>query len=183
MIGMGALVERPEVHTGDGQDAAVNRSQARQQPVGDELAGQRLDRVLSRLLPQVPRTRIFRLIRKGEVRVNGKRASPEQRLLAADVVRIPPVRAESESAAAAARGEPPRVPTTLQETVTRSIIYEDERLLVVNKPAGIAVHGGSGLNFGVIEALRAARPREELELAHRLDRDTSGCLLVSRKSS
>ncbi len=186
MIGMEGLVERPGSQMEgqiDGQPAAADRSQARQQPVGDELAGQRLDRALSTLLPQVPRTRIFRLIRKGEVRVNGKRASPEQRLLAGDVLRIPPLRAESASDAAAARGEPPRAPASLQEMVTRAILYEDERLLVINKPAGIAVHGGSGLSFGVIEALRGARPHEELELAHRLDRDTSGCLLVARKSS
>lgn len=185
MIGMKGPVARPESHISrplERQDV-MSRSQARQQPVGDELAGQRLDRALGKLLPHVPRTRIFRLIRKGEVRVNGKRASADQRLLAADVLRIPPLRAESASAEAAARGEPPRVPATLQEAVTRAIIYQDERLLVVNKPAGIAVHGGSGLSFGVIEALRAARPHEQLELAHRLDRDTSGCLLVARKSS
>jgi 23S rRNA pseudouridine955/2504/2580 synthase len=162
---------------------AAARSQARQQLVGPEEAGQRLDKVLGRWLPEVPLTRIFRLIRKGEVRVNGGRASPEQRLAAGDRVRVPPVKAQSESAQVReVTGHSP-VPQRLLERVRAAIIHEDDRLLVLDKPAGIAVHGGSGLDFGVIEALRALRPDETLELAHRLDRDTSGLLLVARKRS
>jgi len=165
-----------------------SRSRAQQVPVGEEQAGQRLDKVLAVLLPQVPRTRLFRLIRKGEVRVNGKRAGPEQRLLAGDIVRVPPVRLEAVTGAAVdgTGGESPtpaapRVPRHLIEQLEKAVLYQDERLLVLDKPSGIAVHGGSGLSFGVIELLRASRPEETLELAHRLDRDTSGCLLVARK--
>ena len=108
------------------------------------------------------------------VRVNGRRAGPEQRLADGDSVRLPPVR-ESDPEAAKS------VPATLIQAVERAVIHEDERLLVLDKPAGLAVHGGSGLSFGVIEALRASRPSETLELAHRLDRDTSGCLIVARR--
>ena len=145
--------------------------------VAEEEAGLRLDRFLGQRLSGVPRTRIFRIIRKGEVRVNGHRAGPEARLVARDRIRVPPLRLE-------AAGEPPRSargPSAhLIETVQRAIIGEDARLLVLDKPAGIAVHGGSGIDFGIIEALRALRPGEPLELVHRLDRDTSGCLLVAR---
>jgi 23S rRNA pseudouridine955/2504/2580 synthase len=137
---------------------------------------QRLDKVLGRYLPGVPRSRIFRLIRRGEVRVNGHRARPEQRLAAGDSLRLPPVREVAPDA-------PRRVPTGMIEAIEHAVIHEDERLLVLDKPAGIAVHGGSGLSFGVIEALRASRPQQTLELAHRLDRDTSGLLLVSKRSS
>ncbi len=157
------------------------RSAVQQHLVAEDGAGQRLDKVLAKLLPGVPRTRIFRLIRKGEVRVNGKRTSPEQRLAAGDKLRVPPVHERSETAQVVATGGTPRVPPALIARVNASIVHEDERLLVLDKPSGLAVHGGSGLTYGVIEALRAARPHETLELAHRLDRDTSGILLVSRK--
>ena len=157
------------------------RSAVQQHVVAEEGGGQRLDKVLAQLLPAVPRTRIFRLIRKGEVRVNGKRASPEQRLLAGDRVRVPPVHERSETAQVVATGGVARVPPALMARVTAAIVHEDERLLVLDKPSGLAVHGGSGLTYGVIEALRAARPTETLELAHRLDRDTSGILMVTRK--
>lgn len=151
----------------------------RQIEVDAEGAGSRLDQFLMRLLPRVPRSRIFRLVRKGEVRVNGHRAGPNQRLQEHDKVRVPPVRIEAEPAP----GEPARVPARVLELVRAAIISEDERLLVLDKPSGVAVHGGSGLSFGVIEALRALRPKESLELVHRLDRETSGCLLVARKRS
>jgi 23S rRNA pseudouridine955/2504/2580 synthase len=154
------------------------KSAVRHVVAGAEESGQRLDKALGRLLPGVPRSRVFRLIRRGEVRVNGRRATPEQRLVAGDDVRLPPVRPPEAEAAA-----PRRVPDSLMAAVERAVIHEDERLLVLDKPAGVAVHGGSGLSFGVIEALRAARPRETLELAHRLDRDTSGILLVARRGS
>lgn len=144
--------------------------------VDSEYAGQRLDQFLMKLLPSVPRSRIYRIVRKGEVRVNGGRTSPEQRLQAGDKVRVPPVRVEPESA-------PRRAPASILERIRAAVVKEDERLIVLDKPAGIAVHGGSGLSHGVIEALRALRPEESLELVHRLDRDTSGCLLVARKRS
>lgn len=157
------------------------RSAVRQLEVADEEAGQRLDKALARLLPGVPLTRIFRLIRKGEVRVNGKRARPEQRLAAGDRLRVPPVHERSASAEERSTGATPRVPAELIARVSSAIVHEDERVLALDKPAGLAVHGGSGLSFGIIEALRAARPQESLELAHRLDRDTSGILLVARR--
>jgi 23S rRNA pseudouridine955/2504/2580 synthase len=144
--------------------------------VDAESQGQRLDKALGRLLEGVPRTRLFRLIRRGEVRVNGRRASPEQRLESGDVLRLPPVREALPDA-------PRRAPAAMVAAVEAAIIHEDERILVLDKPSGIAVHGGSGLSFGIIEALRASRPAETLELAHRLDRDTSGILLVARRSS
>jgi 23S rRNA pseudouridine955/2504/2580 synthase len=152
------------------------RSQVRHVEVDAQTQGQRLDKVLSRLLAGVPRSRIFRLIRRGEVRVNGRRASPEQRLVAGDAVRLPPVREGLPAA-------PKRVPRGLIESIERGVIHEDERLLVLDKPSGMAVHGGSGMSFGVIEALRASRPEQTLELAHRLDRDTSGVLLVAKRHS
>lgn len=170
----------PYTRAGDapqgGLGPAGARGAARHVLVDEAAAGQRLDRELTRLLPDVPRSRIFRLIRRGEVRVNGRRARPEQRLEPGDDVRVPPVRAGDPQA-------PARVSRDQVERVRRAIIFEDPRLIVVDKPAGLAVHGGSGVSAGVIEALRAARPGEELELVHRLDRDTSGCLLVARRRS
>jgi len=156
---------------------AADRTPVRNTVIGPEDAGTRLDKVLARLLPGVPRTRIFRLLRRGEVRLNGHRASGEVRVAAGDLVRVPPVRIEAPPAQPAT----PRVATRLAQQLQAAIVHEDSRLLVVNKPAGVAVHGGSGVSAGVIEALRAARPDETLELVHRLDRDTSGCLLVARK--
>jgi 23S rRNA pseudouridine955/2504/2580 synthase len=151
-----------------------NPPKVQQVAVGERGDGQRLDNFLGRILVDVPRSHLFRVIRKGEVRVNGKRAKPETRLQASDIVRVPPVRV-------GAAAPPRRAPTGMVQDVVKAIIHEDARLLVINKPAGVAVHGGSGVSFGVIEALRAARPNEELELCHRLDRDTSGILLISRK--
>lgn len=163
--------------TGPDEHAAPGRREAvRHVDVPGDDAGQRLDNFLMRHLKNVPRSRVYRLLRKGEVRVNGKRSKPEYRVAAGDRVRIPPVRLESEP-------RPARVPEGLIRTVSAAIVHEDADLLVINKPAGLAVHGGSGLAFGVIEALRAARPDEPLELAHRLDRETSGCLLVARRRS
>jgi 23S rRNA pseudouridine955/2504/2580 synthase len=148
---------------------------ARRVRAGSGSEGQRLDNFLLRELAGLPRSRVYRLLRKGEVRVNGKRKQADYRLAADDEVRLPPVRAEAPSA-----NGPRRVPDALLETVRRAIVHEDSRLLVLAKPAGLAVHGGSGLAFGAIEALRALRPEEPLELVHRLDRETSGCLLVAR---
>jgi 23S rRNA pseudouridine955/2504/2580 synthase len=143
---------------------------------GDD--GQRLDNFLVRVLKGVPRTHIYRLLRKGEVRVNSKRARPDQRVAAGDRVRIPPVR--QAAVAEGAAGRPPS--QSLQDLLTSAVVYEDNDLMVLNKPAGIAVHGGSGTSHGVIEALRAARPDlDELDLVHRLDRETSGCLIVAKR--
>ncbi|HZF15661.1 MAG TPA: RluA family pseudouridine synthase [Steroidobacteraceae bacterium] len=144
----------------------------RHEEVAADCAGQRIDNYLLRILKTVPRSRIYRLLRKGEVRVGGRRVKPEHRLKAGDSVRIPPVRLESASQIA-----PPR---PMREQLRQAIVFEDKNLIALDKPAGIAVHGGSGLSLGVIEALRAERPREALELVHRLDRDTSGCLLIAR---
>jgi 23S rRNA pseudouridine955/2504/2580 synthase len=136
-------------------------------------AGQRIDNFLMRHFKTVPRSRVYRLLRKGEVRVNRKRVDAEYRIQEGDEVRLPPVRID-------AGEEPGRPSSSLLELLERAVIFQDRHLLVVDKPAGVAVHGGSGMSFGVIEALRASRPRETLELVHRLDRDTSGCLLIAR---
>jgi 23S rRNA pseudouridine955/2504/2580 synthase len=144
--------------------------------ISAEQAGQRIDNFLLRILKGVPKSRIYRLLRKGEVRVNRSRTRPEYRLQHGDQVRIPPVRVSAE------RESQPGEQALAR--VNDAIVYEDERLLVLNKPAGMAVHGGSGLSFGVIEALRALRPNAPfLELVHRLDRDTSGCLLIAKRRS
>ncbi|MEH6582157.1 MAG: 23S rRNA pseudouridine(955/2504/2580) synthase RluC [Halioglobus sp.] len=140
-----------------------------------DFAGQRLDNYLLRELKGVPKTRIYRALRKGEVRVNKGRVKADYRLQPGDVVRIPPVH-QAEKAA------PAVVPHYWADQIERSVLYEDKGLLVLNKPSGLAVHGGSGLNFGLIETLRQMRPQERyLELVHRLDRDTSGCILIARK--
>jgi 23S rRNA pseudouridine955/2504/2580 synthase len=139
-------------------------------------SGQRIDNFLMRHFKTVPRSRVYRLLRKGEVRVNRKRVDAEYRIQAGDEVRLPPVRIEADA-------QPGRPSSSLLELIERAVIFQDRHLLVIDKPAGVAVHGGSGMSFGVIEALRASRPRETLELVHRLDRDTSGCLLVARDRS
>src|SRR5579864_5716090 len=140
-----------------GQQAATRPQPVRHLTVTPEQAGQRLDNFMHKLLGGVPRSRIYRVIRKGEVRVNGHRAGPDTRLQADDKVRIPPIREQP-------RTEPGRAPASLQGTIRAAVVQETPDLLVLNKPAGIAVHGGSGVSFGVIEALRAVRPDETLEL-------------------
>jgi 23S rRNA pseudouridine955/2504/2580 synthase len=165
----------------DVESQPADRTPIRIEIIGAEDAGVRVDKVLARLLPGVPHTRIFRLLRRGEVRLNGKRTSGEVRVAEGDTLRVPPVRIEAP--AAVEEQVTSRVSTRIASQVQGAILHEDERLLVINKPAGIAVHGGSGISAGVIEALRAARPDETLELVHRLDRDTSGCLLIARKRS
>jgi 23S rRNA pseudouridine955/2504/2580 synthase len=155
------------------QDSQEIRTQVQHLTVGPEGAGQRLDNFIQKHLGDVPRSRVYRVIRKGEVRVNGRRAGPATRLKAEDRIRIPPVRVLPPSQIG-------RPAADLLVRIRSAIVHEDPRLLVLDKPAGIAVHGGSGVSSGVIEALRALRPEESLELVHRLDRDTSGCLLVAR---
>ena len=140
-------------------------------------AGQRIDNYLITRLKGAPKTLVYRILRKGEVRVNKGRIKPDYRLQTGDVVRIPPVRL-------AAPNEPALVGQGILNALEASILYEDKGLIVVNKPAGLAVHGGSGLNFGVIEAMRQLRPEcDQMELVHRLDRDTSGCLMIAKKRS
>lgn len=138
-----------------------------------EAAGQRVDNYLLGLLKGVPKSRIYQMVRRGEVRVNSGRVKPTYRLALGDKVRIPPVR---ESAA----GGPSVFGSRDLERLEAAVIFENDALLVLNKPAGMAVHGGSGISFGVIEGLRQLRPGARLELAHRLDRETSGCLLVAK---
>jgi 23S rRNA pseudouridine955/2504/2580 synthase len=145
--------------------------------VDGEYAGQRLDNFLLTRLKGVPKSVIYRVIRKGEVRVNKGRTKPEYKLQAGDQVRVPPL-------VVAAEKDQVSTKLSLVKNLESHILFEDNDLIVLNKPTGMAVHGGSGLQFGVIEALRALRPTAKfLELVHRLDRDTSGCLLIAKKRS
>jgi len=142
-----------------------------------EYTGQRLDNYLMRLLKGVPKSHVYRIIRSGEVRVNRGRAAASTRVNEGDSIRIPPVRVSVGS-------EVVKVSASLQDVLEAAICFEDQHLLVLNKPAGIAVHGGSGISLGVVESLRQLRPLvPHLELAHRLDRDTSGCLVLAKKRS
>lgn len=144
--------------------------------VPDDRAGQRLDNFLLGQLKGAPKSLIYKIVRSGQVRVNGGRAKPETRLEGGDEVRIPPVRlSEPESRGTPAKG--------LLAAMEASIVFEDARLLAISKPSGVASHGGSGISFGAIETLRALRPNQTLELVHRLDRDTSGLLVVAKKRS
>ena len=144
--------------------------------VDESKEGQRLDNFLSNQLKGLPKGRIYKMIRTGEVRINKGRCKPDSRVSAGDIVRIPPVDLAPTKEAIANRG--------IQMKLSDALLYEDEDVLVLNKPSGLAVHGGSGLSTGLIEQLRLARPNEKfLELVHRLDRETSGCLLVARRPS
>ena len=143
-----------------------------------DYAGQRLDNFLLRELKGAPKSLIYRILRKGEVRLNGGRVQPDRRLQTGDRLRIPPVRLGEPDA------RPLRPPPALAEQLRNAVLYEDREILVLDKPAGLAVHKGSGLDYGVIDLLRAMRPDEPfLELAHRLDRDTSGCLTLARTAA
>ncbi len=147
---------------------AAGRPQATWLEVGEESAAQRIDNFLLRHLKGVPKSHVYQVLRSGQVRVNSGRVKPDYRLQAGDKVRLPPVRVA--------------VRTNKARAAEFPIVFEDPALLVVDKPSGVAVHGGSGVSFGVIESLRAARPQAKLlELAHRLDRDTSGLLIVAKK--
>ncbi|WMN60222.1 23S rRNA pseudouridine(955/2504/2580) synthase RluC [Pseudoalteromonas xiamenensis] len=148
--------------------------------IDEDQAGQRIDNFLITFLKGVPKSAVYKILRKGEVRVNKKRIKPLYKLQLNDELRIPPIRvAEKEQ----------QVPDSIHRLdkvvqLQDNILYEDNYLMVLNKPSGLAVHGGSGLSFGLIEAIRALRPEERsLELVHRLDRDTSGCILISKKRS
>lgn len=145
--------------------------------ITEEHDDQRLDNFLITLLKGVPKSRIYRIVRKGEVRVNKGRVDVNYRLVAGDIVRIPPVRI-------AERAPESYVAQGLKELLLNGILFEDDAMLIINKPAGYAVHGGSGVNSGIIEGLRLMRPEARfLELVHRLDKDTSGCLLIAKKRS
>lgn len=139
-----------------------------------EREGQRVDNFLLGRLKGAPRSLIYRILRSGEVRLNGGRVKPATRLARGDILRVPPVRLSAPT-------EPAAPSAGLQRRLESAIVYEDEGLILIDKPAGLAVHGGSGLSLGLIEALRGLRPGQTLELVHRLDRDTSGCLLISKK--
>ena len=143
--------------------------------IDEESVGQRIDNYLLKILKGVPKSHVYRILRSGEIRVNRGRAKPDYRLKAGDELRLPPVRI----AATAQRAKPP-----VSAALERAVLFEDEFLLALDKPAGLAVHGGSGVSFGVIEQLRGQRPQARfLELVHRLDRDTSGVLLLAKKRS
>ncbi|MGC6325598.1 23S rRNA pseudouridine(955/2504/2580) synthase RluC [Pasteurella multocida] len=160
------------------KDEKVINQAVKMLTISEDEAGQRIDNYLLAKLKGVPKSLIYRILRKGEVRVNKGRIKPEYKLQANDIVRVPPVRVSEKEHAP--------ISTKLNKVsqLEKQILFEDECLLVLNKPSGIAVHGGSGLSFGVIEALRTLRPDARfLELVHRLDRDTSGILLVAKKRS
>lgn len=145
--------------------------------IDDDQAGQRLDNFLMARLKGVPKSKVYNIIRKGEVRVNKGRSKPDYKIALGDEIRIPPVRIAEKEALA----KPSNVMTKLLD---QAVIFENEGLLVINKPAGLAVHGGSGVSLGLIETLRQMRPDARyLELVHRLDRDTSGCIMIAKKRS
>lgn len=150
----------------------LSKASVTRRRIGEEAEGQRIDNYLLRVCKGVPKSHVYRILRSGEVRVNSKRVPPEYRLQSGDEVRVPPLRLGAEVKPAVPVGREYR------------IVHEDDGLLVVDKPAGMAVHGGSGVSFGVIEQLRRQRPQARfLELAHRLDRETSGLLLIAKKRS
>jgi 23S rRNA pseudouridine955/2504/2580 synthase len=164
-----------------GVNPAVPPPQAKTLKVDDDSAGQRLDNYLLRHLKGVPKTHVYRIIRSGEVRVNKGRAGPDDRVQAGDLVRLPPVRVSERVAEKAQDMATAALAAPARKFV---VLFEDEHLLAIDKPAGVAVHGGSGVSFGVIEQLRMARPQAPfLELVHRLDRETSGILLLAKKRS
>ncbi|MDH4074015.1 MAG: pseudouridine synthase, partial [Gammaproteobacteria bacterium] len=151
------------------------RAGVRRIRIDGEQAGQRVDNFLRRELPGVPKSRLYRVLRKGEVRVNGGRVRADYRLEEGDEVRLPPARVSAGPGAVA----PHRL-----AAIERSIIFEDKRVIVINKPSGVAAHGGSGVSHGAVELMRALRPDlRDLSLVHRLDRETSGCLVLAKRRS
>jgi len=161
--------------SGSKRRAGMRRARVRKLHIDAELAGQRIDNFLRRELSGLPKSRLYRMLRKGEVRVNGGRVRAEYRLQEGDEVRIPPARLSE--------GPPEAAPERLA-AIEEQVIFEDKRVLVINKPSGLAVHGGSGVSHGAIELLRAARPGlRDLSLVHRLDRETSGCLVLAKRRS
>jgi 23S rRNA pseudouridine955/2504/2580 synthase len=158
-----------------GKSIPATRPAVRKVRIDAEGAGQRVDNFLRKELPGVPKSRLYRLLRRGEVRINGGRVRADHRLQAGDEVRIPPARTREPGA------DPP---VASASRIADRVLFEDKRLLVIDKPSGVAVHGGSGISHGVIELLRFARPDlKDLSLVHRLDRETSGCLVLSKRRS
>jgi len=150
----------------------INKKSVSQITISDAQAGQRIDNFLVKHLKGVPKSHIYRLLRSGQVRINSGRKKPHYKLQPGDALRLPPVRiSESQDS---------QVPETVIQLLKKAIIFENEDIIALNKPSGIAVHKGSGLNFGVIEAFRQIDPEQPLELVHRLDRETSGCLLLAK---
>ena len=159
-----------------GDDSKVLATKVSYQNIDERAEGQRIDNFLLKLLKGVPKSKIYQIIRKGEVRINKRRCKPGTKLLCGDMVRIPPLKISEGSSDAG------KVPRRIKELLNDSILFEDDGLIVINKPHGIAVHGGSGVSHGVIEILRQVRQETRyLELVHRLDRDTSGVLLIAKK--
>ena len=140
--------------------------------ISEDQSGQRIDNFLLKHLKGVPKSHIYRLLRSGQVRVNSGRKKPHYKLQTDDTLRIPPVRVTEDTT--------DHIPAPVLKMLQHSIIFEDDNIIAINKPSGIAVHKGSGLNFGVIEAFRQIRLEQPLELVHRLDRETSGCLLLAK---
>lgn len=169
------MQEKPPVGRQQGPGTGSANTGVRKKRIGSDRSGQRIDNYLLSQLKGVPKSRVYRLIRRGEVRVNGGRVRAEYKLAEGDEVRIPPVRVQQ-------AGAPP--PAKAARDMLSRTLYEDKRLLVLDKPSGVAVHGGSGISHGVIELLREARPDlKELALVHRIDRETSGCLVMAKRRS
>jgi len=178
-----SLISPPEcnrinrlMNASDPSKTAADKPSVRMITVPADRAGQRLDNFLLGQLKGAPRSLVYKLVRSGQVRVNGGRAKAERKLEAGDEVRVPPVRLAEE-------GDKAVPPEAFMRRLEQAIVFEDARLLALNKPTGVASHGGSGISFGAIETLRALRPGQTLELVHRLDRDTSGLLIVAKKRS
>ena len=150
----------------------INKNSVSQITISDGQAGQRIDNFLVKHLKGVPKSHIYRLLRSGQVRINSGRKKPHYKLCAGDILRLPPVRINENQDA--------QIPESVTRLLKDAIIFEDDKLIAINKPSGIAVHKGSGLKFGVIEAFRQIDPEQPLELVHRLDRETSGCLLLAK---
>ncbi len=140
--------------------------------IGENQAGQRIDNFLMKHLKGVPRSHIYRLLRSGQVRINSGRIKPHYKLQSGDTLRVPPVQIKENDSS--------QIPQSVLQKLENAIIFENNDIIAINKPAGIAVHKGSGLNFGIIEAFRQLLPEQSLELVHRLDRETSGCLLLAK---
>jgi 23S rRNA pseudouridine955/2504/2580 synthase len=157
------------------EETGTRQTGVRKIRIDEEQAGQRIDNFLRRELPGLPKGRLYRILRRGEVRVNGGRVRAEYKLVSGDEVRVPPARVNVDSSAP---------PSGSGRALLGQILFEDKLMLVINKPSGMAVHGGSGVSHGVIEILRDARPElRDLSLAHRLDRETSGCLVLAKRRS
>jgi len=150
----------------------INKNSVSQITISDGQAGQRIDNFLVKHLKGVPKSHIYRLLRSGQVRINSGRKKPHYKLCAGDILRLPPVRINE--------NQDTQIPESVTRLLKDAIIFEDDKLIAINKPSGIAVHKGSGLKFGVIEAFRQIDPKQPLELVHRLDRETSGCLLLAK---